>query len=661
MNKNTFVLLIAIFCISFSATAQNREESNKAINDGIKKYNAQDYNGAIAAFTRAVRLDPENQLAYYNRGLSKNGLKDYNGAIADCDKAIKINPGEANAYNIRGLAYQGLGKNKEALSDYKKAIKLNPKNYSPYFNRGLLFINSGDTKNALENLSKSIELNPEHEPSYQHRGLIYYQQSKYEEAIVDFNQTVYMNPKNPRNYVNRGIVKTDQKDYEGAKDDYAKAISLNPRLPDAYYNLGVCYHNLGDLRMACNNWSKSLELGNKDAQNALESAGCVDTENNNEVVNENSYTITQSHLEIVKTNENQIKNYLTNNELDPIEGIWKANRTEVVDNASKDEELNYATVAIVKDTLNTSRDFIIIALEGGGYPLYSIIGEFESTAYDKVYSSDHFAADGTKESWNFTINNVGMLSAIKEVQEGGSQISKEIFYLKKFPKQGSSSKPKRPTAGNEVLATGTGFVISEDGIIATNAHVLGNSAKITITFSTDTGKETFPVKVLFKDEFNDVALVKIDDASFAGFSNIPYKLNENHAVGQSAFTIGYPLTSEMGESFKLANGIISSLSGAKDDIRYMQVTVPLQPGNSGGPLFNMDGEVIGITSARLDSRAVGTDVQNVNYALKVTFLQNLMKLVPNFQNSFSTNNLNGVSLDKQVLTLKPFIGLIKTY
>ena len=94
-------------------------------------------------------------------------------------------------------------------------------------------------------------------------------------------------------------------------------------------------------------------------------------------------------------------------------------------------------------------------------------------------------------------------------------------------------------------------------------------------------------------------------------------------VGEDVFTIGYPMNSVMGNNYKVTNGIISSLSGMSDDIRYMQISVPLQPGNSGGPLFNKNGNIMGITSAKLNGKAIGTSIENVSYAIKAIYLINM--------------------------------------
>ena len=163
------------------------------------------------------------------------------------------------------------------------------------------------------------------------------------------------------------------------------------------------------------------------------------------------------------------------------------------------------------------------------------------------------------------------------------------------------------------------------------------------------------LKILFKDDDNDIALLKIDDAAFKPFTDLPYGIEEKHSEGEMVFTLGFPLAHIMGSDFKVVNGIISSKTGPGGKIRYMTISVPLQPGNSGGPLFNANGNIIGIASARLTG---GT--QNVSYGLKAIYLNNLIKMVDDFQYDFKKDKLKELPLDKQIDTLKYYVCLINS-
>jgi S1-C subfamily serine protease len=206
-------------------------------------------------------------------------------------------------------------------------------------------------------------------------------------------------------------------------------------------------------------------------------------------------------------------------------------------------------------------------------------------------------------------------------------------------------------------ATGTGFFISKEGKIATNSHVIQDAVKITVTVSNKVGTSVYNAKVILNDQKNDVAVIKITDKKFKDLTSLPYGIATKANIGEKVFTIGYPLNNLMGENYKVTDGIISSVSGIEDDERYYQISVPIQPGNSGGPLFNEDGNIIGITSATLNSKNLNINTQNVNYAVKSLYLVNIDKgnqLPPK-------STLSNKKLEEQIQILKNYVCLIKVY
>jgi S1-C subfamily serine protease len=100
-------------------------------------------------------------------------------------------------------------------------------------------------------------------------------------------------------------------------------------------------------------------------------------------------------------------------------------------------------------------------------------------------------------------------------------------------------------------------------------------------------------------------------------------------VGERVVAIGYPLASIMGLTAKLTTGDISALAGSSDDPRYYQFSAPVQPGNSGGPLLNSSGEVIGVVTSKLNweltLKASGQIPEGVNYAVKVAYLRPMLE------------------------------------
>jgi S1-C subfamily serine protease len=174
-------------------------------------------------------------------------------------------------------------------------------------------------------------------------------------------------------------------------------------------------------------------------------------------------------------------------------------------------------------------------------------------------------------------------------------------------------------------SSGTGFFISNNGHVVTNAHVIDGAKKITIR--TSEGKE-FDGKVISVDESNDLALLKVEAKSKPLFIKSIEGLNK----GIRVFTLGFPNPGLQGFEPKYTEGVVSSFSGLRGKPSEMQITTPIQPGNSGGPLFDPLGNVIGIIVSKLDGLAVAKKQdylpENVNYAIKSNYLLPLIINVP---------------------------------
>lgn len=200
--------------------------------------------------------------------------------------------------------------------------------------------------------------------------------------------------------------------------------------------------------------------------------------------------------------------------------------------------------------------------------------------------------------------------------------------------------------------TGSGFAIKE-GYIVTNYHVVDGANSIAVERVIDSNHEQFEAKVISVDKTNDLAIIKIDLLNSVKW-NIPYSVKfASSKVGESCFVLGFPMTSTMGDEIKLTNGIISSLSGFQGDVSTYQISVPIQPGNSGGPLFNQKGEVIGIVNAKHKG------AENVSYAIKTSYLNNLVESFSSNRLFPSNNQLATKSLPDQVAMIKPYVFFIK--
>lgn len=200
-------------------------------------------------------------------------------------------------------------------------------------------------------------------------------------------------------------------------------------------------------------------------------------------------------------------------------------------------------------------------------------------------------------------------------------------------------------------SSGTGFLISNDGYIVTCYHVIDNSKEILIKGINGDFIKQYKASVVATDKIADLAILKV---SCTLIKPISYSISWNSIeVGQEIFTLGYPLKTTMGEEIKLTNGIISSKSGFRGDISTYQISAPIQPGNSGGPLFDKAGNVVGIISAR----HLGTD--NVGYAIKTNLLRYLIQATPENIELTRLNLLFGKALTEQTKLAKNHIIIIE--
>ena len=152
---------------------QTSDKSIAYYNRGNAKLKIKDYRGAIADYTGAIKLNPNDASAYKNRGNAKLEIKDYGGSIADYTSAIKLNPNDAGAYYNLGIVRSRLKTYEGAIVDYTNAIKLNPNYAEAYFRRGNIKINiKRDYSGAIADYTSAIKLNPNYTEAYYNRGIV---------------------------------------------------------------------------------------------------------------------------------------------------------------------------------------------------------------------------------------------------------------------------------------------------------------------------------------------------------------------------------------------------------------------------------------------------------------------------------------------------------
>lgn len=235
--------------------------------------------------------------------------------------------------------------------------------------------------------------------------------------------------------------------------------------------------------------------------------------------------------------------------------------------------------------------------------------ELESLAHYYLSKSVHmFKGDFDYVERHIRQREANMTSSARQYAQLRAQELRPLYF--DAPATAPSEPADRPSVG-----FGSGVFVTKTGHILTAAHVIDNASKVMARV----GEETVQAEIIAVDHPNDVALLKVD----AEVDAAPVRSSTGVELGNEVFTIGFPNMLLQGTEPKFTEGTISSTSGMRDDPRQFQVSVQVQPGNSGGALFDENGNVVGLVVSRLDDEATtkltGSAPQNVNYAVKSSY------------------------------------------
>ena len=256
---------------------------------------------------------------------------------------------------------------------------------------------------------------------------------------------------------------------------------------------------------------------------------------------------------------------------------------------------------------------------------------------------------------NYSIPDRQLRYDLGKNYQAGFKVNYKCSFIKTYPTPEMYANSQKQDKSQESFNqwSGTGFAL-KDGYIVTNYHVIEGANSITIQGVNGNFNIQYNTSIVGTDKINDLALLKVTDPTFKGFGIIPYSISSAISeVGEEIFVLGYPLTSTMGDEIKLTTGVISSKTGFQGDIALYQISAPIQPGNSGGPLFDKNGNVIGIVSAK------HKDAENVGYAVKTLYLQNLIESSLSSAIIPMTNSISEKTLPDKVKKLKTFVYMIK--
>jgi tetratricopeptide (TPR) repeat protein len=218
-----------------------------------------DLDGALAAFDKAIEIDPADAVAYNNRGLVKQSKGNIAEALADFDRAIELKPDLASAFNNRGEVKRAKGDWAGAMADYNRAIELSPEMAVAYHNRAEVKKAKGDLTGALSDFDRAVALKPGSAKMHNNRGEAKRAKGDLAGALADYDLAIELDPQLGAAFSNRGLAKQAKRDLVGAMADFNRALEIKSSAV-FFNNRGVLKQIQGDFEGALTDFDRALEL-----------------------------------------------------------------------------------------------------------------------------------------------------------------------------------------------------------------------------------------------------------------------------------------------------------------------------------------------------------------------------------------------------------------
>ena len=202
--------------------------------------------------------------------------------------------------------------------------------------------------------------------------------------------------------------------------------------------------------------------------------------------------------------------------------------------------------------------------------------------------------------------------------------------------------------------SGTGFALTSEGYLVTSYHVIQGADSVLIE---GRDRQRFHAEPVYSDVKHDLAILRITDKKFSGFGRLPYAIKSGQAdLGERVFTLGYPR-----EDVVYGEGALSARSGFEGDTAFYQISIPVNPGNSGGPLLDERGNLIGVVSGRQN------DAQSAALATKSSYLVRLVDSLAATAKADAPyhlpryGQLAGSGRPQQLKKLRDYVFVVKVY
>ncbi|MEA3475609.1 MAG: tetratricopeptide repeat protein [Candidatus Cloacimonadota bacterium] len=543
----------------------------------------------------------------------------------------QTNETEAEKYFNLGEDYYEQGLIDKAIECYQKVVEINPDDAYAYYNMGYAYGDKGNYNKAIECFQKAVEINPDFAVAYNSMGMAYGVKGNYDKAIECYQKVVEINPDDAKAHFNLGDQYFNKTLYDEAIKEYEIALNYTQDDLDKavlYERLGHLYHHPKE------NYDKSIEYFKK----------ALNIQPEDEIIYVNMGTVYADKGDYSKA----IEYYQKAIEIDPDDASAYYNMGNAYDKMGNYDK----AIAFYQKAIEINPDDAYAYNNMGLVYYYK---GWKTSAADYLYQAGLIYLKQNNRQ-----RVLRQIDVMKDLVPDSPLI--HLLTEKLY------SQDIEPTPQDEdITYSGSGFIIHNDGFIVTNYHIIEGMENIDIYFPIK--DKQYKAKVFIKDINNDIALLKIDDPRFTKeVTNIPFGLGNSSdiKVGQEVYTIGFPMGDILGKSAKLSTGVVNSVMGILDDPTLIQISNPIQPGNSGGALFNSNGDVIGIVIASLNAKYFyeNTDIipQNVNFAIKVDYLKNLISMLPDGEEILNRKSqISNLPLETQFEKIKPFVVNIKAY
>ena len=289
----------------------------------------------------------------------------------------------------------------------------------------------------------------------------------------------------------------------------------------------------------------------------------------------------------------------------------------------------------------------ILYISGGNNSCWKtghIKAELRPTATNGLYKGIWYMSNfSTNNSCIVTFDGITMDIVIDE---------QRIMFIKMYPSQGSSSS----AITNAEKWSGSGWALGS-GYMVTNHHVIDGARTISVKGIGGDLNTSYSAAVVATDKTNDIAVLKIKDSRFKGFGTIPYAVSSRIAdKGEEIFVLGYPMTQVLGNEIKYTAGEINSRTGFQGDVVTYQISAPVTHGNSGGPMFDSKGNVIGIVNSGITDKEIA---ENVGYVIKISYLKILIESTGVNITLPSNNTISTLSKQEKIKRVEKFVYYIE--